>query len=491
MTLDDQPESTSAETSTPRLRVAIAGASGFVGRALRRRLADEFQLIALTRRPSSPNFVAIDDHGVEWRQCDLFDPDAIAEAIDGVDVVIYLVHSMSPQSRLTQARFDDLDLMLADNMRRAMDVSGTQRVIFLGGLGAHQDPDILSRHLVSRQEVGMVLGAGRATLTELRAGLVIGHGGSSFRMLVRLIRRLPVMVLPRWTSTPTQPIAIDDVVRAFECVLETPSEWDGQFDLGIEEEMTYGDMIRRAATGLGRNPVTIPVPISSPRVSTLWIMLFSGEPASLVIPLIASLKTPTVARDNRLMERLDRSSLIDFDQSVAECLVAEDADEYPRRATRRRDKKVIHQRSLVRSIQRMPMPEEMTLKTAMRIYWEWLGKVFRPLLRIQTMVSEDGAADRVTVHLFGLILMLELNRRREACDDEIESMHITRGLLVRKVAPPGARLEFRRIRGRNVLLAVLQDYAPSLPWPLYMCSQAWLHLIVMRGFRRWLRRGGR
>ncbi|MDA7668710.1 hypothetical protein N8596_00390, partial [bacterium] len=79
----------------------------------------------------------------------------------------------------------------------------------------------------------------------------------------------------------------------------------------------------------------------------------------------------------------------------------------------------------------------------------------------------------------------------EACDDELETMHITRGLLVRRVSPPGSRLEFRWIKERGVLLTALQDYAPSLPWPIYMCSQAWLHLMVMAGFRRWLRRRSR
>ena len=478
------------DETTRRARIAIAGASGFVGRALRRRLADRFDLVALTRRPSNDASIATDEDGVEWRQCDLFDSASIATAIEDVDVVIYLVHSMSPQSRLTQARFDELDLVLADNMRRAMDAAGTSHIVFLGGLGAHQDESILSRHLVSRQEVGAVLGSGRAAITELRAGLVIGSGGSSFRMLIRLIRRLPVMVLPRWTSTPTQPIAIEDVVRAFETVLEDPAEWRGEFDLGIEEEMTYGRMIHRAAAALGRNPLTMPVPISSPRVSTLWIMLFSGEPASLVIPLIASLKTPTIARDNRLLDRLDRASLAGFDASVGACLAeAGDADD-PRRATRSRDRKVIHERSLVRSVQRMDMPGDLTPKTAIRAYWDWLGKVFRPFLRIRTEVSKAGAADRVTVHLFGLLLMLELNRMAEACDDEIETMHITRGLLVRRISPPGSRLEFRWVRERRVLLTALQDYAPSLPWPVYMCSQAWLHLMVMWGFRRWLRRRG-
>ena len=472
----------------PRLRVAIAGASGFVGRALLKKLAARFDLIALTRRPSNSANGELDDDGVEWRRCDLFDPESIAHAIRGTDAVIYLVHSMSPQSRLTQARFDDLDLLLADNMRRAMDTAGTRHVIFLGGLGADQDPSILSRHLVSRQEVGAVLGGGHAQLTELRAGLVIGRGGSSFRMLIRLIRRLPIMVLPRWTSTPTQPVAIEDIERAFEAVLEAPEKWKGEFDLGIAEEMTYGKMIHRAGIAIGRDPFTVPVPISSPRVSTLWIMLFSGEPGSLVIPLIASLKTPTIARPNALLDHLGRDSFVGFDESVRGAIVEGGADEDPRRSTRRRDRKVIQERSLVRSIQRMPLPTNLTPAETAREYWKWLGRVFKPLLRITTDVTEEGVVQRVQVYLLGKLRMLELSRRSDACDDDVEVLQIEGGLLVRKDAAKGGRLEFRAIRERGILLAVLQEYGPSLPWPIYFCSQARLHLIVMLGFRRWLRR---
>ena len=485
---ENQMETFLPDPEKPRLRVAIAGARGFVGRALRKRLAARFDLIGLTRRPPNSEATSTDADGVEWRQCDLFDPESIERAISGADVVVYLVHSMSPQSRLTQARFDDLDLLLADNVRRAMDAAGTRHVVFLGGLGADQDSSILSRHLISRKEVGAVLGAGSARLTELRAGLVIGRGGSSFRMLIRLIRRLPVMVLPRWTSTPTQPVAIDDIERAFEAVLDAPEKWEGEFDLGIEEEMTYGKMIHRAGIALGRAPFTVPVPISSPRVSTLWIMLFSGEPGSLVIPLIASLKTPTIARPNALLEHLGRDSFVGFDESVREAIQAGGATDDPRRVTRRRDRKVIQERSLVRSIQRMSMPKNWTPAGAAREYWEWLGRLCRPLLQVKTDLSDDGVVQHVSVHLLGVLRMLDLARRPEACDDDVEVLGIEGGLLARKDSPPGARLEFRAIREGGMLLTVLQEYAPSLPWPVYLCSQAQIHFIVMLGFRRWLRR---
>ena len=475
-------------TQESKVRIAIAGASGFVGRALRKRLSQRFQIVALTRRPSAQLNGSHDEDGVEWRQCDLFDPDSIRDAIEDVEIVVYLVHSMSPQSRLTQARFDDLDLLLADNMRRAMDACKTKYIVFLGGLGADQKDLKLSRHLDSRREVGVVLGSGNARLTELRAGLVIGTGGSSFRMLVRLIRRLPVMVLPRWTSTPTQPVAIQDIERAFDTVVTDPANWEGEFDLGIAEEMTYGRMILRAAKAMGRRPLTFGVPISSPRVSTLWIMLFSGEPGSLVIPLIGSLKTPTIARDNRLLEHLDRNSFVGFDESVSASFRDGSEKDDPRRVTRRTDKKVIHDRSLVRSIQRMRMPETWTPADAVREYWNWLRRVVRPILKITLDLDEDNVVQRVAIHLRGGLSMLELQRHKESCDPDTEVLRIVKGMLVRKNSPPDSRLEFRVVRECGVLLTAIQEYAPSLPWPIYIVSQAWLHLVVMFGFRRWVRR---
>ena len=154
---DSTPEVEAFDPATKRLRVAIAGASGFVGRAIRRELKDRFEIVALTRRASTSNRIEPDSDGVVWRTCDLFDDQSVSDAFADVDIVIYLVHSMSPQSRLTQGGFTDLDLVLAHNVRRAADRAGVRRIVFLGGLDADLDESRLSPHLASRREVGIVL----------------------------------------------------------------------------------------------------------------------------------------------------------------------------------------------------------------------------------------------------------------------------------------------------------------------------------------------
>ena len=469
----------------PRKRVAIAGASGFVGRALRRSLSGDYELIALTRSLSGAGDQK-ESSGVTWRQCDLFDVEAIKDALVGVDVVIYLVHSMSPQSRLTQARFEDLDLLLADNMRIACDAAGVQHVLYLGGLTSGMEEKTLSRHLESRHEVGLVLGNGKARMTQLGAGVVIGRGGSSLRMLTRLIRRLPMMVLPRWTANPTQPVSIKDVVRAFEMALRDPETWTGSFDLGINERMTYGDMIMRTAGHLERNPLAFHVPISSPKVSTLWIMLFSGEPRSLVFPLVSSLSSPTVARDNPMLQKL-KPDLQGFDEALDEAISVGARDEDPRRVMLQKDRLIINRRSLVRSIQRMKAPEDWTIERVCQDYWRWLGSLAGPVLKVDMELDGGGSIEEVRVRLLGRLDLIVMRRDQARCDERSEVLSIEGGLLVRGGTSNKGRVEFRRIKARSeAVVTVLNDFAPSLPWYLYEFSQAIAHLVIMGAFRRWL-----
>lgn len=173
------------------LKVAVAGASGFVGKALVEDMKDDCRMIALSRsiRESSDA-----DSSVEWRHCDLFSFRTVSKALQGVDCAIYLVHSMMPSAKLTQAGFEDLDLIAADNFARACRDAGVKQIVYLSGL--MPEGETLSNHLKSRREVETALRAYGTPLTVLRAGLVVGPGGSSTSMLFQLVHRLPVMVCP-------------------------------------------------------------------------------------------------------------------------------------------------------------------------------------------------------------------------------------------------------------------------------------------------------
>ena len=183
-------------------RVVIAGGTGFVGRRLAVRLRERFEVVVLSRREADRER----DDGVVIRKCDLFSLLDVEQALAGADYAVYLVHSMVPTSRLTQANFADLDMVVADNFARACGDAGVKQIVYLGGLLPRGDA--VSRHLRSRREVEVILASRGVPLTTIRAGLIVGAGGSSFEMLIRLVRRLPVMVCPKWTHTISQPVAL-------------------------------------------------------------------------------------------------------------------------------------------------------------------------------------------------------------------------------------------------------------------------------------------
>lgn len=224
--------------------VAVAGASGFVGTALLPVLAADFDVIALRRSP------AAELPGVEWRQCDLFSMLQTERALEGADYAVYLVHSMLP-ARLTQARFEDMDFILADNFARSAARAGVKQILYLGGI--IPDDTQLSRHLASRLEVERVLAARGVPVTSLRAGLIVGAQGSSFRIVARLVERSPLLLCPHWTRSMTQPVGLRDVVKLLRFCVGREEMYGRAFDLGGAEVMTYLDLMRRTAVRLGKS----------------------------------------------------------------------------------------------------------------------------------------------------------------------------------------------------------------------------------------------
>ncbi len=454
------------------LTVAVAGASGFIGRALCARLATEHRVLALSRS-SGP-----DQGNIERRRCDLFSLLDCEQALTGADVAVYLVHSMMPTARLTQASFPDMDLILADNFARAARRMGVGQIVYLGGVV----PEVgsLSPHLASRVEVEQALAAHGVPVTTLRASLVIGPDGSSFRILQRLVERLPVMLLPRWTRSPCQPIYVDDVVLLLAGVCGAPFAYAQTFDIGGPEVLTYEALLARTARVLGRTPRFLPVPFFTPELSRLWVSLVTGSPRQLVNPLVSSLRHPMIARDLRLQERLDLPGL--------------PLDEALRRATSAAPRALPHRPkpsgpkappvSTVRSVQRLPLPAGRDAIWAAAEYMTWLPRALRPFLWVR--VDEAGLVR------FGLLgvrrSLLELAWSRDRSVPDRTLLYVVGGALARVAEGHRGRLEFRVVLGGRSLVAAVHDLVPSLPWPVYNASQAIAHLWVMRAFGKHLAR---
>lgn len=462
--------------------IALTGASGFVGAHLREALQPDFRLRALTRS-SSVIAQHPSDTDIEWRQCDLYSLPKLTEALAGCDFGIYLVHSMAPSSRLMQGSFEDTDLLLADNFIRAAEAAGLKHVVYLSGLMPSAD-DELSPHLRSRLEVEAVLRSRSVQVTVLRAGLIFGPGGSSFSMLVNLVRRLRVMLLPAWVKSITHSIDITDVCRAFQLSLKDESLAGGTYDLGGHEPMTYRELIHATARGLRKPLSTFDVPVNLFRFSQHWVALFGSVPNALVAPLQESLRHDLQASPNPLMDRL-RPDAVTFDESLQRSVDDRGRPKpNPRRITQKSDQKTIREERRVRSVQRMVLPADWSAEQIAIEYGQWLTRSFRGLLNVEK-------TDAGTLHFYALgkrILLLELtptpftreNQRRRA-------FYISGGVLNRSVEPPG-RFEFRAFPETGYLIASIHGFSPALPWWLYARTQAVIHLWVMRAFGRHLNR---
>ncbi len=461
-----------------RPTVAIAGATGFVGTAVREALADECRIIGLTRSPIRARTNADPEAPETWRHCDLFSPHEVRAALDGADYAIYLVHSLLPSSRLTQGTSADLDLLMADNFARAAADQGVKQILYIGGLIPDDAP--ASSQVVRRLEVERALQSGPVPCTSLRAGLIVGPGGTRLRMLLNLVRRLPLMVLPDWAKAQTQPIALADVIRALKRCLGAPERYQGPFDIGGPEVMTYRTMMERAARELGVTRHMIDTPVNAPRISKLWVRLFGGAPRGLVEPIVESLRHNATVTPNPLHAWLQAEAL-PFEAALQRSVDAQGQSlPNPRQELRDEEDALIRAASVVRSVQRLPLPPGFNARDVAEEYMAWLPRFGWPLLHC----SIEGPIVQFKLKL-GMTL-LELTYAETRSLTERELFHVTGGLLADMTSAHEGRLEFRTVLGGRYAMAAVHDFAPTLPWYMYNATQALAHLWVMNRFGRHL-----
>jgi len=289
------------------VKVAVFGATGVIGSALLPRLTAEHELIAVSRTAKEPQ------PSIRWVEGDAASADDVTRAVNGAEVVYYLVHSLGSRD------FERQDRVAAQNVADASERAGVEQIVYLGGLG--DDSLTASSHLRSRRETGERLASGSTPVTTLRAAMVVGKGSAAFETIVALVDRLPAMITPSWVSTPTQPVALDDVARYLAGVCGNDATLGRSFDVGGPEVMTYRQMIERIAVLRGRRPLIVEVPVLTPRLSSLWLHLVTPVGATVARPLIEGLKNPTVAREERLRSLLP-FELTTFDESARAAFVS-------------------------------------------------------------------------------------------------------------------------------------------------------------------------
>lgn len=293
-----EPARTTSSPTTPaqpeRPVVLLTGATGYVGgRLLPLLRAQGYPVRCLVRRPSE--LAVDDDPGVEAVFADLLDPSSLPTAVSGGKIAYYLVHSMGSANG-----FMERDREAARNFGQAARDAGVERIIYLGGLGSEADD--LSDHLRSRQEVGRVLRESGLDVIEFRASIIIGSGSLSFELVRALVERLPVMIAPRWVSVPTQPIAIDDLLAYLLAAAALPAGESRIYEIGGADQVAYGDIMREYARQRGLRLLIIPVPVLSPRLSSLWLGLVTPVYARVGRKLIDSVRSPTVVEHPDALE---------------------------------------------------------------------------------------------------------------------------------------------------------------------------------------------
>lgn len=287
----------SLSTAGPR-RIAVTGCTGYIGGRLLNRLLDSgYEVNALARRPE---YIRVSHPRLHSFAADVLDAATLPPALEGVDTAYYLVHSMG-----SAQDFEELDRKGAKHFALAAQEAGVNHLVYLGGL-AHDRNEPLSSHMASRMEVGRILAASGIPTTEFRASIIVGSGSLSFELIRALVERLPVMITPRWVDIMAQPIGTQDLLAYLQAALNEPPHKEQRiYEIGGGDQVAYGGLMREYARQRGLRRWMIPVPVLTPRLSSLWLGLVTPIYARVGKKLISSIRNASVVQDTRAYQDFD------------------------------------------------------------------------------------------------------------------------------------------------------------------------------------------
>ncbi len=298
--------------------VLVTGATGYIGGRLVPELQARGYRVRIMVRGSSP------EHGERWPDAEICVADALnvgnlRKALEGVSVAYYLIHSML----LGKKEFEYADIQAVTNFRFVAEDINLKRIIYLGGLGSHQQN--LSSHLKSRLNVAEILIRSKVPCTVLRAAIIIGSGSASYEIINSLVRNWPVYVVPAWTSTLCQPISVRDVVKYLMGVLELEETSGKSYEICGDDILSYKEMIRTLARILRRRRLFLNSPISSIKLYSYFTSLLTPVPTPIIKCLMESVKTEVICGDSEI-KKLVPFKTIDYKVSLLRALSREDHD---------------------------------------------------------------------------------------------------------------------------------------------------------------------
>lgn len=308
--------------TTPRPHlgsILVTGATGYVGgRLVPELLARGYQVRVMVRAASQ-------EHRERWPNAeivvaDALEPDSLARAVEGVDTIYYLIHSLLAGPTM----FESTDIEAAKNVREAAARGRVRRIIYLGGLGDVRSP--LSPHLRSRMRVAQALEHGPVPVTVLRAAMIIGSGSASYEIIDHLVRNVPIIPLPNWARTKCQPIGIRDVIKTLVGVLELDDTSRRAFDIGGPDVLTYEAMLRSLANALGKKRLFLPSPVSNVAVNSYFVSHVTPVPAAICFSLMSSLRNNVICQNSEIEDYLPFRRLT-YQEAILAALTVEEQDE--------------------------------------------------------------------------------------------------------------------------------------------------------------------
>jgi len=436
--------------------VVVAGAAGFVGRAVVSRLVSGFAVVGLTQRELTTSYRP--QAHLQWRACDLFSQLQLERALAGARFAVYLVHGQLPSAALVQGNAQDRELILAANFARCARRAGIEQIVRVGEVTRASDTARVS----DAAELDETFLAEGIPVTTLRVSVVLGQGGVAERLL-EVLRQRPDAPLPRWAGTVCAPIHVDDLaLKLSHCV-------------GLQH--AYG----QTAEVTGREGVSLKQCLGAHRAGavlpeqelTRWerrLALEAKLPESRVRTVVEGWRQPAKLPSSELEEslaRLEEGSASARPSLDSAPLAAVPRGEHP---------------PDVRSIQRLVLPRGWNARDVALEYARWLPTFLKPW--VSTSTTPEGRLSVVFLGVRRSLLELTLASDRSSPDRQL--FYITGGGLARTATRGKPRLEFREALNGTVVLAAIHDFVPRLPWLFYRTTQAVFHLWVMRGFGKHL-----